>query len=69
MAKRKATVGGKPAPVPTSAKSVAFRVNAEYAQWVDELAIHNRTTIAGLIDQALARHARETGFKAPPERT
>lgn len=68
MARKKAA-GKKPAPVPTSAKSVAFRVSAEYSEWVDELATHNRTTIAGLIDQALARYARETGFKSPPERT
>ena len=31
----------------------------EYAAWVDDLAAHNRTTIAGLLDQALVKFARE----------
>lgn len=68
MAKR-ATARAKTPPVPTTVKSVAFRVSAPYSEWVDRMAAHNRTTIAGLLDQALARYAKETGFEAPPERT
>lgn len=50
-------------------KAIAFRVSDAYATWVEELAAANRSTIAGLLDQALARHAREIGFTKPiPER-
>lgn len=57
---------GKPAP---EGKSIAFRASAEYAAWVEKLAAVNRSTVAGLIDQALVRHANAIGFpEAPPER-
>ena len=66
---RKSTGGGqkgKPAPAP---KTLGVRVSAEYSDWVERLAKANRTTIAGLIDQALAGHAERIGFEeAPPER-
>lgn len=65
MAKHAAT---KKKTAPTTVKSVAFRVSAEYSEWLDRMAIHNRTTIAGLMDQALARYAKETDFEGPPER-
>lgn len=67
---RKKTTGAGPKGKTAGAtvKSVAFRVSADYAKWLDEMAAHNRTTVAGLLDQALARHARETGFREPPAR-
>jgi hypothetical protein len=65
---RKKTSKPKPPPVPTSFKSVAFRVSEEYAAWVDGLAASNRTTIAGLMDQALAEFAQRKGYSQPPER-
>lgn len=50
-------------------KSIAFRVSGEYGEWVDKLAASNRTNVASLLDQALAKFAREIGFtEAPPER-
>lgn len=50
-------------------KTIAFRASPEYADWVEALASHNRTTVAGLLDQSLVRFAREVGFAAnPPER-
>jgi hypothetical protein len=50
-------------------KTIALRTSGEYAAWVEALAKHNRTTIAGLVDQALVKHAREIGFDTPaPER-
>ncbi len=61
---KKAQAGSKREP-----KSIAFRTSGEYAAWVERLASHNRTTVAGLLDQALVRFAREIGFDEPaPER-
>ena len=61
--------GRKKAPVPTTVKTLALRVTDEYAAWVEELRALNRTTQAGLFDQALAAFARQKGFREPPERT
>jgi hypothetical protein len=52
-----------------AARTIAFRSSGRYAEWVERLAAHNRSTVAGLMDQALAKFAREIGFtEAPPER-
>ena len=40
-----------------------------YADWLEELASVNRTTLAGLFDQALTEYAEKKGFRKPPERT
>jgi hypothetical protein len=63
---RPKNVKSKPVAKPEQ-KTIAFRTSAEYAAWVDRLAGHNRTTIAGLLDQALVEFARIKGFdeKAP----
>ena len=54
---------------PTGGKSIAFRATPAYAEWVDKLAVANRSTIAGLIDQALVSYAKEIEFNQPaPER-
>lgn len=70
LARKKTTAKPGPKAKATGAtvKSVAFRVSAAYSKWLEEMAAHNRTTVAGLLDQALARHARETGFREPPAR-
>jgi hypothetical protein len=66
MARTKKTAPGKAKPEP---KTVAFRVSAEYAVWLDGLARKNRTTMAGLLDQALADRAEKIGYTEPvPER-
>jgi len=50
-------------------RTIAFRTSGEYAAWVDRLASHNRSTVAGLLDQALVKFAREIGFEErAPER-
>jgi hypothetical protein len=68
MARKKAAP--KKAPVTTSTRSLAFRVNDEYAAWVERLAAANRSTLAGLFDQALSHYAVKIGFTEPaPERT
>jgi hypothetical protein len=57
---------GKPDDGP---RAIGFRVSAEYAAWLDKLAEANRSTVAGLIDQALADRARAIGFnEAAPRR-
>jgi hypothetical protein len=44
------------------------RGTPEWKEWVEELAKANRVSVAGLIDMVLARFARETDFRDPPER-
>lgn len=66
---RKAT--SKPAAKATAkskVKTLNFRVSDEYAAWVDALAEANRSTVAGLIDQALADRARTIEFSKPAPR-
>jgi hypothetical protein len=50
-------------------KAIAFRAGPEYVAWVEALAVANRSTVAGLLDQALVKYAQTIGFtEAPPER-
>jgi hypothetical protein len=53
----------------TTTKSLVIRANDDYAAWVEAFAKSNRTTFAGLVDQALTHYAEVRGFKVPPERT
>jgi hypothetical protein len=69
MMARKKTTRPRKAPIPTTAKSLAFRVTADYGDWVEAFASFNRSTVSGLFDQALAEYAKLRGFKSPPERT
>jgi hypothetical protein len=65
MAKKKA---GKPDPDEMVTR--AIRMRQEYAAWLDRLASADRSTIAGVIDRALASYAKAIAFKDdPPERT
>ena len=67
MARPKKTAT-KPARKP-QLKAIAFRAGPEYVAWVEDLATANRSTVSGLLDQALAKYAREIGFTNPiPER-
>jgi hypothetical protein len=70
MAKKAAEKSGAEKSDPDEMVTKALKVRREYGDWLDRLAAFNRTTVAGLIDQSLARYAREVGFKEdPPERT
>jgi hypothetical protein len=69
MAPKKKAGRPKNLTIATTTKALAFRVNAPYAEWIEAFAAFNRTTYAGLIDQALARYAKEAGFIDPPWRT
>jgi hypothetical protein len=67
MAKKKAPAKGKAGP---ETKTIGFRVTAEYAGFLERVASADRSTIAGMIDRAVARYAREIGVEEPPpERT
>jgi len=46
----------------------SIRGSAEWKQWLEGLAKANRQTVAGVIDTALARLAKEIGYEDPPER-
>jgi len=47
----------------------ALKMRLEYADWLERFAGFNRTTLAGLFDQALADFAAKKGFPSPPERS
>lgn len=55
-------------PAAKGSRNVAFRVSGDYATWLEETAGRNRTTVAGLLDQALAALAEAKGWPAPPPR-
>ncbi len=63
--------GRKPSgkPNPDEMTTRAFRMRQQYADWLEGFAIHNRTSLAGLFDQALAEYATAKGFRSPPQRT
>jgi hypothetical protein len=50
-------------------KTVGIRTSAEWAEWVERLAKHYRTTVSGVIDRALAEWTAAEGYEEkPPER-
>lgn len=54
---------------PLPPKTVAFRVSGAYGKWLEDLARVNRSSVSGLMDQALVAYARSIGFaKEAPER-
>jgi hypothetical protein len=51
-------------------KTVGLRVTLEYDQWLQGLARHYRTTVAGVIDRALAEWSESEEYpERPPDRT
>ncbi len=48
--------------------AATIRGSAEWKGWLEGLAKAHRQSVAGLIDTALARLAKEIGYKDPPER-
>jgi len=60
----------KPDPETWSSKAIvaSVRGSRQWKKWVEDLAKENRQTVANLIDMALARFAKDTGFRDPPER-
>ena len=45
-----------------------MRGSEEWKKWLEEFARFNRQSVAGIIDMALTRLARELAFREPPER-
>jgi hypothetical protein len=46
-----------------------MRGSDEWKEWLERAAKFNRITVASLVDQAVTRFVRESGFKEePPER-
>ncbi len=56
-------------PNPNVMTTRAWKMRQEYADWLELFARFNRTTLAGLFDQALLDFAEKKGFRKPPERT
>jgi hypothetical protein len=66
MAKAKKPAKGKPDPDQMVVR--ALKMRQEYADWLDRFASKERVSLAALFDRALASHATQMGFEAPPER-
>jgi hypothetical protein len=50
-------------------KTIGYRVSGEYGEWLERLARRHRTTVAGIMDRAVAEWAASQGFEeAAPER-
>lgn len=45
-----------------------LRGSEEWKKWLEEFAKANRWSVAGAIDTALTRLAKDLGFREPPER-
>lgn len=58
----------EPAGRPKQPLAVQVRGRPEWKRWVKDLATANRQDVASLVDTALARMAREIGFREPPMR-
>jgi hypothetical protein len=59
-----------PVPEPEPRQTLfSVKGRPSWLAWVDRLAAADRSTRADLLDRALARYAKEIGFReAPPER-
>jgi len=57
---------GRPAVSQRTFKTLGYRVSSAYLEWITAAAAVNRSTVSGLIDQAVARYAREIGVEDPP---
>jgi hypothetical protein len=54
---------------PDAMTTRAIRMRQEYAEWLEALASHDRSTVAGVIDRALAHYGKAIGFdREAPER-
>jgi hypothetical protein len=67
MAKAK-TPTELPKPNPDEMVTRALKMRQQYASWLERFATSERVSLASLIDRALASHAKEVGFEAPPQR-
>jgi hypothetical protein len=72
MARPKRAPKAKPDPKGASEsgfKTIGVRSSPEWAEWIEGVAKHYRTTIAGIIDRAMSEWTEENGYpERPPER-
>jgi hypothetical protein len=71
MAKKKAAAkrAGRPAGPGTPKKQIlGIRGGEEYKQWLIKFALHERSDMVDLVDDALAAYAKAKGFDVPPKR-
>jgi hypothetical protein len=47
-------------------RTIGIRVSAEYADWLERAAKHDRLTIAAFLDKAAGDRAKAIGFEEPP---
>jgi hypothetical protein len=67
---KKKPARGRPKADAKSMKTIGYRVAPEYLEWLGTVASANRISISGLIDQAVAKYARDLGVTdVPPDRT
>jgi hypothetical protein len=65
MAKKRSSKGKAQPPV----KTIGIRSTPEWAEWLERLARHYRTTVAGVIDRALTEWTEAEGYEEkPPQR-
>jgi hypothetical protein len=63
MAKKTKAARPKGKPDPDAMTTRALRMRQEYADWVDELARFDRSSVSALIDRALAHYGKAIGFE------
>jgi hypothetical protein len=59
---KKATKPKKPSPI----RTFGFKGTVDWGEWLGRFAEHQRTSLAGVIDRALAKLAEAEGFDEPP---
>lgn len=63
VAKRKAKSAPEPEATERKPMAVQVRASAEWKAWAEKLARFDGIPLAGVVDRALRRYAREIGFK------
>jgi hypothetical protein len=72
MAKAKAAVSkpvpkrGRPKAVAKTMKTLGYRVALPYLEWLEKVALANRSSISGLLDQSVVDRAVKLGVTDPP---
>lgn len=71
MVKKKRKAGAhsprnKERPGPPWIRTIGVRVSEEYAAWLEDVAKHDRATVSGFIDRAIADRGKAIGFDRPP---
>lgn len=69
MAKAKAAPKpkrGRPAAAAKTMMTLGYRVSLPYREWLERVALANRSSISGLLDQAVVDRAVQLGVTDPP---